>query len=359
MSKKLVFIVLIFFVIVGFNSCGDDEASAVSSDVKTLNKSRLSLHKNNRVVSYNIGDRYAAFLASQGSGGIIEELTSDLYAHFNDDFDFITVIMNEKEKPENVSFFGRYANIQNDIQNIGIRNFDNSARYGSEKLQGILLLTALSYLRGGPSLHEIAHNWANFLIKDTEWLPESSFMVGPHWGFTGGNVNGQLGGFDQRTLSDQVTTHDWFVRSFSPNASGGNLARYNEMELYLMGFISLEEVASFDMFTGLSNVVQDNVQGVGTIIGFDAANRTTFTPELILERYGRRTPEPANAQKDFKMIVVVVTGVPLTAEQWEVVDTDAEWFGRSEADGSHVNNFWEATGGRATMELGKLDVSLK
>ena len=356
MSNKLIFISLILFIVLVFSFCGDDETTASPSDVRTLNDSRLSLHKNNRVVSYNIGNRYAAFVSSQGSGGIIEELTEELYANFNDDFDFVTVIMNEKEKPENVSFFGRYANIQNDIQNIGVRNFDNSARYGSEKLQGILLLTALSYLRGGPSLHEIAHNWANFLIEDTEWLPESSFMVGPHWGFTGGNINGQLGGFDQRTLSDQVTSHDWFVRSFSPNASGGNLARYNEMELYLMGFIPLEEVTPFDMFMGLSNVIQDNGQGV---IGFDATNRTTFTPELILERYGRRNPEPASAQKDFKMIVVVVTGAPLTAEQWEVVDTDAEWFGLNEAEDSRVNNFWEATGGRGTMETGNLDMSLK
>jgi len=368
MLNRFVFIVLVLFVALGFNSCGGDDAAEDlketedskeaedSSKKSTLDDSRLSLHQNNRVVSYNIGEDYAKFVQLPESSGIIEELTASLYTHFNDDFDFITVIMNEEEKPGNLSFFGRYINIQNDIQNIGVSSFNNAARYGSEKLQGILMLTGLSYLREGPSLHEIAHNWANFLIEDTEWLPANSFVVGPHWGFTGGNVRGQLGGFEQKTLSDEVSSHDWYVAAFSPNASGGNLALYNEMELYLMGFISLEEVTSFDMFTGLSNVVRDNVQGV---IAFDAADRTTFTPELILERYGRRFPEPEESQKDFKMIVVVVTGAPLTAAQWETVDTDAEWFGRAGADDSRLNNFWEATGGRGTMETGKLDESLK
>ncbi|MBC6411248.1 MAG: hypothetical protein GDA42_12505 [Ekhidna sp.] len=358
MLNKFVFIFFMILLFIGFNSCSNDDTEATPDDTVVpsdkLNDSRLSLHKNHRVVSYNIGEEYARFVSSPSSSGIIEKLTASIYANFNDDFDFITVIINEEEKPENLSFFGRYSNIQNDIQNIGLEKFDNSARYGSGRLQGILVLTGLRYLRSGPSLHEIAHNWANFLIEDTEWI-RSSF-VGAHWGFTGGNVRGQLGGFEQRTLSDQITSHDWFAAIFGPNASGGNLALYNEMELYLMGLIPLEEVTPFDMFTGLSNVIQDNDKGV---IGFNAANKTTFTPELILERYGRRTPEPADSRKAFKMIVVVVTGTPLTEEQWEVVDTDAEWFGKPEADGSRLNNFWEATGGRATMETGNLDKSLK
>ena len=92
---------------------------------------------------------------------------------------------------------GQLIQVSNDISGIGLSAFDNSFIYGSSgKLKSVMHLTRRDYLRAGPSLHELMHNWGNFGI-DTEGTFNGTdfFAFQPHWGFTGGNSKGQVGWF--------------------------------------------------------------------------------------------------------------------------------------------------------------------
>lgn len=122
------------------------------------------------------------------------ELTNRIYNHFEDAFDFIVFASNESSTRSGAAYSGRYFGVQNDTPGISVSFFDRTGLYGSAgALQGAIHLTTKSGLRGGPSLHEFMHRWANFL----ESIPPGA-PVGPHWGFAG--VGGQLGGFEPGTL---------------------------------------------------------------------------------------------------------------------------------------------------------------
>ena len=42
----------------------------------------------------------------------------------------------------------------------------------------------------------------------------------------------------------------------------------------------------------------------------------------------------------------------LSDEQWDMVDSHAEWFSKEESDGTSLYNFWEATGGVGSLNIG-------
>ena len=44
--------------------------------------------------------------------------------------------------------------------------------------------------------------------------------------------------------------------------------------------------------------------------------------------------------------------IQMTNEQWDIVDAHAEWFSKEESDGTSLYNFWEATGGVGSLNIG-------
>ena len=210
-------------------------------------------------------------------------------------------------------------------------------------------LTALEYLKYGPALHEVAHSWANFALAthsvNAPGSNISSFEYGSHWGFTGGSTKGQLGGFKQSSLIEHGNNL-YTVEPFGPNANGGNGIPYNELELYLMGMIPISSVSNFDMFTDITSFTTSL-----TAYDFTASTRTTYTPESLEDQLGARVPSSGNSQKDFKLLIVVLTDNPLTEEEWNRVDATAEWFSKKGDDGTSLYNFWEATNGAGSITI--------
>ena len=134
-----------------------------------------------------------------------QALIQDIYRKFDDKFDFIFLILNETTIPSNLTYYGIMSGTSNATVGIGIPIFNYDSDYGSAgKLKGLMALTSKNYLLYGPSLHELAHNWGNFLIPTTDWNGSSEYSAFTHWGFTGGNTKGQLGGFQQSTLQTNV-----------------------------------------------------------------------------------------------------------------------------------------------------------
>ena len=366
MIKQTTLSTLLFLSLLIFSACkkGNKEESATAttgntgdagSGIYKTDENGLTLHENNRVISINLGaERYKAFVDTRG-GRITDEIVPEvIYKRFKDDFDFIALLLKQQKQPGGWPA-GLMNSVQNHVKNIGQREVNSSKRYGSDgKLLGILTLPVISYLRVGPSLHEIFHLWGNYLIKDLDY--PNFPTLGPHWGVTGGNVRGQLGGFVQSSLNRTAVMDEWVVSSFLPQTVGGNSGPYNELELYLMGFIPLDQVTPFDSFKGISNLRR----GQRNDIAFVSTSKTRYTPEKIRSEFGVRTPLPNEAQKDFKMLVVVLTPKPLTEKQWENIDKQSELFGKAGDDGDpNLFNFWEATKGMGTMETGNLHKSLR
>ena len=339
---------LLLISLFGIYSCED---KSLDSGYNT--KYEFELHSNNRVSSLLMSkNEYDEWVNNDGfsNDGLRSGLVQDLYKRFDDDYDFIILLLNEPSIPENLTYYGRLIGVSNSIEGIGLSSYDFSSEYGSSgKLKALIQMTGLEYLKYGPALHELAHQWANFALPthsvSSTGTNLTSFLFGSHWGFTGGNTKGQLGGFEQSSLVDNGQ-NSYTVDEFGTFANGGNGVPYNDLELYLMGMIPASEIANFDMF---SNITALDI--VSSTFNFSAENRTTFTPESLIELLGQREPSFEDSQKDFKILAIVLTDHPLSEEEWTKVDATVEWFSNPGDDGTYLYNFWEATRGNGTVTI--------
>jgi len=292
-----------------------------------------------------------------------QELFKDIYKTFKDDFDFVFLVLNETATPGGWPA-GELIPVSNAIGNIGVSNYSDASLYGSSgKLKAVMSLSRINYIKNGPSLHELMHTWGNFLIQTSWVMADGTGPVGslignymPHWGFTGGSSKGQLGGFNQSDLQyvNLDANKQYLAKEFGGNANGGNSVPYTEFELYLMGMIPLSDVKPFDVF---SNIAWYEKANSNWDVYFNG-DKTTYTPAKIETDFGIRTPTPATSQKDFKLLIVVLTATPLDQSQMTTVSNDSSWLGLKQDDGTGLYNFWEATAGRGTMETDKLNSSL-
>jgi hypothetical protein len=286
------------------------------------------------------------------NGSVRNLIFEDIYKKFPDEYDFIFLVLNEPNIPEGMSYYGMLIGVSNTIEGTGQSIYDYSSDYGSEgKLKAVMQLTGLSYLKNGPSLHELMHNWGNFGFEthsvDQPGENITSYPYWGHWGFTGGSTKGQLGGFDQSTLVE-LEDNSYSVAPFGPFANGGNGVPYNELELYLMGMVPLSSVNPFDLFSDITEW-----SATETAYEFTANSRITYDNVAIENLLGTRIPNFAESQKEFKLLVVVLTDEELTTEEWNIIDSTAEWFSYSGPDDDYSYNFWEATNGVGSIVIGE------
>ena len=346
--KNLFIYILLTVILI---SCSKDGESLVDPDALTDHE--IIAHSNNRVSSLLMTkNEYKNWVDNDEFTNSEKRtsLTNDIYKKYADKYDFIFFILNEPSIPENLSYYGKLIGVSNNVEGTGQGIYDYSTQYGSSgKLKAIMQLTGLEYLRGGPALHELAHNWANFGI-DSHYIDGpgnniSSFNYKPHWGFTGGSSRGQLGGFDQNTLIENGG-NSYTVNSFGGFANGGNGVPFNELELYLMGMISPSQVSDFDVFTDITSFSVNENKFI-----FSANNRVTHNSSSLESLLGKRIPNSNDSQKNFKILSIVITDSPLTEDEWDRVDATAEWFSKKGDDGSSLYNFWEATNGQGSIDI--------
>jgi hypothetical protein len=86
----------------------------------------------------------------------------------------------------------------------------------------------------------------------------------------------------------------------------------------------------------------------------------TYTIEDFIARFGERIPDYQSSQKDFQALVVVVTDEPVSDEEWALIESDIlKQEKQGPVNDEMQTNFWEATGGRATITLSGIDKFLK
>ncbi|MES2779199.1 MAG: T9SS type A sorting domain-containing protein [Bacteroidota bacterium] len=324
----------------------------------------MVIHTNGRVASlqmtqtefnhWNDSDDY-------NNPNIRTPLVQDIYRKFKDDFDFIFLVYNNATRPTNLTYAGQLIGVSNAITGTGAGIYSQASTYGSAgKLKSLMSLTQNTDMLFGPSLHELMHNWGNFTLNTSCFDPfgpgSGTFNFQPHWGISG--CGGQLGGFDQSTLQTNVggnpNQYSAGVNGhagFGQFANGGNSLPFSNYELYLMGLIPKDSITTFDVF-------RDITASNSTAGTFTAATRITYDKTKVVTEFGERTPTPLTSPKSFRVLVLVLTPAALTPTEWTMYDEQVEKFSRPASEGTTLYNFWEATGGRATLDMGNLQGSV-
>ena len=353
----------------------DDEIDsdlAASSPVKQITTPdySISILGSGRVVNLVSNTTYKDKFKDLTSGtkptqGDMQAITKILYAHFEDEFDYIMVNSGCVDKRKCISKAGTYGthySVKNDVKGIGREPIDLSAEFGSSgKLKGALYFPHMNGVTEGPSLHEIMHSWGNDFTTFDQYRGsaepgDTAFTCPGHWGWS--NVGGQLGGWKPHTLetlsngsyqAKGPAVHWDYAKDNDPQyhfgsvAQGDNLAPYGKFELYLMGLIGADEVGH-DIKIAQDFDWKDQAKGI-----FNATAIHTLALEGIIAKEGPRVPSSKDSQKDFRAMYVIVSDEPLELNEWGYIDKQVYDFQFQGDDGNRDYNFWEATEGKATM----------
>ncbi len=273
------------------------------------------------------------------------EFAKGFYSHFSDSFDFLFFVSNVRaSEARHRGYWGRYLSVSNHTQGIGRGEFSRGSVFGSAgKLQGGIELPVLdASIREGPTLHEIMHRWANFVVRPN-----------PHWEFT--SAYGQLGGFKADQLVD-LGNGRYTAGSFGTFINRVGNIPYSPIELYLAGFIPAEEVPDLLVAVGAEWLRDANGQPVRADNGhfvFTADGIKRYSVEDLIAEHGARTPAYPEAQRDFRAatILLIDESHPVYASQLDKLSDEVAKFSHPGDDLSRRINFFEATGGRATLEM--------
>jgi len=329
------------------------DCPAVGSTLSTIGSGdgfTLKLNSFGRVAVIEIDPaEYERWAIGEQSFDDSKNMSKRVYSALPDNFDFLFFVNNEAEIRPNASYFGQHTPVKNDIDGLGKPMFDGTAEFGSAgRLGSVLHLIDRTTLVGGPSLHEMMHRWA---VE----LPEFALAGTPgHWGFSSGG--GQLGGFTASSLislgNNQFQANNGVPEStsFGPFANGGNGLPYSPLELYLAGLIGPDQFNDPIKIARNASFV-DPQNGI-----FQADSIQTLSIQDIIFANGARTPSAESSQKAFRGLVAILTPntSPVSQAILDQMDTDVESFSRPGDDGTTLFNFFEATGGRATLQLDQL-----
>jgi hypothetical protein len=275
-------------------------------------------------------------------------VTNILYRSFEDAFDFVLFSFPDGGAPGSPS--GRAFRAKRNAAGIGLRIPDDLRGFGSEgRLMGALYLAQQRLLDSPTPLHEIVHLWGQQLLDE----PGDE-----HWGFTG--VGGMLGGWEPGTL-EEVGEGTWHAKGpdgapgfLTTGPSRDGIARrvqpYAPLELYLMGLLPADSVPPFRVAHGAEWIVE----GSGV---FRADSIRTVSIEDLVQRFGERDPRPLAGQ-EFRAVYVLVSSEPLDGGSRDLINQEVQKLARPGArERRRYLNFWEATGGRATLVMdGLFDV---
>ena len=281
----------------------------------------------------------------------LDVYATDFYHWFEDEFDYL-MFLSLGDASENVDAFGYYGiylSVMNDTKGIGSSEFFNSSYGSAGRLRGAIHFPYQHALRSGPALHELLHAWANFTVPTA---------VGAHWGFS--SADGQLGGFNIDNLVD-LGGDRWTAGDFGTFANGGNGVPYSPIELYLAGLIPREDVPDLWVAENGEWLVENDrlVRTEGGDPIFTAPDARTYNMADIVAEHGEREPAMVERPHQRAAVVLLVNETLPSEEDLQTLSEHATWLGMQGDDGSRLYNYYEATGGRATLSLDGLSTFRK
>ena len=264
-------------------------------------------------------------------------LARKFHDHYPDEFDYLIFVSNLPRLEDNqfYRYVGAYRSVQNAVEGIGLGLFGSS----EGTLKGTIHMPYRTAILNGPMLHEIWHTWANYTVPTS---------VRAHWGYS--SANGQLGGFDPENLL-VLGNGLYSGGDFGPHANGGNSVPYSPIELYLAGLIPPQEVPAL----WVAKDGKFERRESGNVI-FSASEIETWSVQRIVAEHGVRVPDWTTSQKRFRAAAVLLTDDEFTATPTilQQVADHVRTFSHPGPDRFRLFNFWEATGGRATLKMDDL-----
>jgi subtilase family serine protease/flagellar hook assembly protein FlgD/fibronectin type 3 domain-containing protein len=233
-----------------------------------------------------------------------QNVAATFYSQHSDDYDFlITFTTFEFETGEATAFYNA---IRNDVAGIGSETFDHGAAFGSAaKLQGYIDMAAMSRYEFKPRdvryeasldvlAHELMHRWGAHLRYRDAGGATSSALIGredAHWSFF---------------LDSDASTlygNDWRLRPDGRYESVAVRRRYSSLDLYAAGFAAPGEVAPVTLIRNGDGDANAFPQ-LGAITG---GQPETVTIEQIVAANGARVPAAADAPKEFRAALLLLT----------------------------------------------------
>ena len=275
----------------------------------------------------------------------ISDYSRSFYELFEDEFDFLMIVDPGFSRPEDDAY-AFYSGVSNDVHGIGAPIFSETDRFGSGgKLQGIMFFNSLPAAQSLTISHEFMHRWCCSVLP-------GEVSDGAHWNGMS-NVFGLLGGW-YRIPYDEIVDLGEDMYSVEPehHAKSG----FSRLELYLAGFIPPEEVPAFWAALDAEWVELPRV--------FTASEIRRYTIDDVIAAHGKRTPNASQAQREFRVAAILLMdeNYPATIGKLEFLSGEISKYSHAsfvEDEGYDYVNFYEATGGRATIIMDGLSQFLK
>ena len=277
----------------------------------------------------------------------LPQVVNSFYEEMEDVFDFIMIVSNLQFREDRTrTYNGRNHGVSNTVEGIGLDTHIDEKWGSTGELEGVIHFPFNDAIRDDPVLHELMHNWANFVLE-----PFS------HWQFS--SVNGHLGGFDIANLKD-LGDGRYHAGFFAPIGRVGTAIPYSMLELYLAGLATSDEVPDWVMGVDAALAIDDHGMveryDDGGVI-FTVKEFKPLSIDYVIERHGPRVPGFESSQKEFRaaLILLIDEEHPATTEVLTALSNDLERFSRAGPDDDDgYFNFYEATLGRARMLMGGL-----
>jgi len=282
---------------------------------------------------------------------LLVQIANEFYRDHPDDYDMLVIWGSEWFGP-GTSF---YMPVKNDVPGIGYGHvgeefFDDSAEFGSGRLQGIIWIGSdwitNAEAAGGPRsilgilAQETGHRWAATLYFVDPQTGESSRALledSYHWNFYLNTGTSPMGGNNWESMGDSLY-----------GASPVDEVAFSQLDLYCMGLIGADEVDPVELLV--------NTQSRNDLVSANSSkvySRTTqpiaveadvkeVTIGQIMEAEGERNPDVGfNAQNIHQAWIYVHKGSEPSSYK-RILDIEkmrCEW-------GDYFN---AATGGRSSM----------
>lgn len=211
--------------------------------------------------------------------------------------------------------------VRNDIQGIGLRQFDRGAIYGSpSRLSSIVMGGDIirSWIEDPNAnmvglfspvaivAHEQGHRWLSYVRYATKRERGHDDLLGRdlnHWSFLMDSRSTSDG-----TFSSVMEGNAWQggdAGTFRTIESSANY--FNELDQYLMGLRAPEEVKDID-YVGVNETMHDALRIISPALNFAIpGERRTVSIDQIIAQEGERLPGVETSRKEFRVAFILLT----------------------------------------------------
>jgi hypothetical protein len=282
------------------STAGDASGGAAGGSTATCESYRvqgadfvLSVHASGEVASLQISsEELAAFAAS--TEPVDAKWPEVIAPHFADQYEWHLYVVHEGEAAVASALLGQNGRTHQ-IQGINIGS-DPTKFPDNSQLLAVMYLSDDAQLGSGTLLHEMSHTWANHVVPELDG----------HWHLS--DVGGLLGGEPRGTIQDLGGGQ------YAVPFGGATEPRAADIEMYLAGLWPKEKV---EPFVWVRNAVyqstdQDTFEALYTGEGL-----VRVTIDDVIAEYGARIPDHTSSVRDFRMLPIIVTDVPLSPGDWD------------------------------------------